>query len=259
MPAPSEGAVRAVLFDLDDTIVPFQTPAHWQWAWRPQGPALPERHVRSATRKALRAWDRRRWQGLVAAAPPVGPADFRVFLHDTLLAVADRPLGDAEVESGVDRFLRPSPHGETFVDVPVLARWLAAHGVLAGVVTPMTESVAKSFAERSGLGAQLPLFADTGNADSPRLPTPSAFKAAREALVGRTGRVVYVGDLYWSDFRAAARAGLESILLDRMDLFPGLGGTRIRSLAELPALLEKEAPTAPPPDSNEPSDTASPG
>ncbi|HEY1198566.1 MAG TPA: hypothetical protein VGG32_07560, partial [Thermoplasmata archaeon] len=62
--------VDAVLLDLDDVLVPFQTPAAWQWAWRPQGPVLGERRVKAAVRRALKAWDRRRWQGLTGKAPP---------------------------------------------------------------------------------------------------------------------------------------------------------------------------------------------
>jgi putative hydrolase of the HAD superfamily len=255
MPAPSERAVRAVLFDLDDTLAPFQSLAHWQWAWKPQGPTLPERHVRSAVRKAVRAWDRRRWQGLVGASPAVGPADYRVFLHDTLLAIADRPLGDSEVESVVDRFVRPSPHGESFPDVAPALHWLDAHNVLYGVLTPLPGPVAKAFVDRLGVRSSVPVFPDPATPESPRLPTSPAFRSARQALAGRTGRVVYVGDLYWSDFRAAARAGLESVLLDRADLFAGLGGTRIRSLDELPALLEKEPAPAPPPGADEPAPT----
>jgi len=241
MPDPSEGATRAVLFDLDDTLVPFQTLAHWQWAWKPQGPALPERHARSAIRRSLRSWDRRRWQGLVGAAPSVGPADYRVFLHDTLLAIADRPVADSEVESVVDRFLRPSPHGESHPDVAPALVWLQAHGVPFGVLTPLPEPVARAYLARAGLGANVPLFADPSSADAPRLPAAGAFRSARNALVGRSGRVVYLGDLYWSDVRAAARAGLETVLLDRHDLFEGLGGARIGSLAELPALLDAVA------------------
>jgi FMN phosphatase YigB (HAD superfamily) len=246
MPDPSEGATRAVLFDLDDTLVPFQTLAHWQWAWKPQGPALPERHARSAIRRSIRGWDRRRWQGLVGAAPSVGAADYRVFLHDALLAIADRPLADAEVESVVDRFLRPSPHGESHPDVAPVVAWLRAHAVPFGVLTPLPEPVARAYLARAGLGANVPLFADPATPDAPRLPAAAAFRAARSALVGRFGRAVYVGDLYWSDVRAAARAGLEAALLDRHDLFEGLGGTRIGSLAELPALLDAApAPAVP--------------
>jgi FMN phosphatase YigB (HAD superfamily) len=238
MAEPLEGADRAVLLDLDDTLSPFQSVAHWQWAWRPQGPLLPERHARSAIRKSVRAWDRRRWQGLVGAAAPVGAADLRIHLHDTLLAIAGRPLGDFEVESVVDRFLKPSPHGEAFDDVPTLGRWLREHGVPFGVLTPFPETVARAFLARTGLPADVPLFADPGAPDAARLPAAAAFRAARKSLAPLATRVVFVGDLYWSDARAAGRAGLEAVLLDRTDSFEGLGGTRIRSLAELPALLE---------------------
>jgi FMN phosphatase YigB (HAD superfamily) len=248
MPEPPDGADRAVLLDLDDTLAPFQTVAHWQWAWKPQGPLLPERHAKAAIRKSVRSWDRRRWQGLVGAATPVGAADLRVHLHDTLLAVAGRPLGDFEVESVVDRFLRPSPHSETYDDVPVLGRWLKDHGVPFGVLTPFAEPVARAFLARTGLPPDVPVFADPATPEAPRLPTAAAFRAARKSLAPRSARVIYVGDLYWSDVRAAARAGLEAVLLDRSDAFEGLGGTRIRSLSELPALLEK-APTPEPVDS----------
>ena len=245
MPEPPDGADRAVLLDLDDTLAPFQTLAHWQWAWKPQGPLLPERHAKAAIRKSVRAWDRRRWQGLVGAAPPVGAADLRVHLHDTLLAVAGRPLGEFEVESVVDRFLRPSPHSETYDDVPALGRWLNDHGVPFGVLTPFAESVARAFLARTGLPAAVTVYADPATPEAPRLPTAAAFRAARKALAPRSARVFYVGDLYWSDVRAASRAGLEAVLLDRSDAFDGLGGTRIRSLSELPALLERAPIPAP--------------
>jgi FMN phosphatase YigB (HAD superfamily) len=247
MPEPPDGADLVVLFDLDDTLAPFQTLAHWQWAWKPQGPILPDRHAKAAIRKSVRAWDRRRWQGLVGAAPPVGAADLRLYLHDTLLAVAGRPLGDYEIESVVDRFLRPSPHSETFDDVPPAGRWLKERGVPFGVVTPFPETVARAFLARTGFATDVPLLADPAAADAPRLPTAAAFRAARKALAPKTARVVYVGDLYWSDARAAARAGLEAVLLDRSDGYAGLGGTRIRSLAELPKLLEA-APAPPTPE-----------
>ncbi|MCI4361570.1 MAG: HAD family hydrolase [Thermoplasmata archaeon] len=246
MPEPPDGADPLVLFDLDDTLAPFQTLAHWQWAWKPQGPLLSERHAKAAIRKSVRAWDRRRWQGLVGAEPPVGAADFRLHLHDTLLAVAGRPLGDYEVASVVDRFLRPSPHSETFDDVPGIGHWLKDHGVAFGVLTPFPEPVARAFLARTGLPPDVPLLADPGSPEAPRLPAAAAFRAARTSLASKTTRVFYVGDLYWSDVRAAARAGMESVLLDRTDAFEGLGGTRIRSLTELPKLLEAAPPSAPP-------------
>ncbi|MCI4321215.1 MAG: hypothetical protein L3K18_05885 [Thermoplasmata archaeon] len=246
MTDPAEGAPRAVLFDLDDTLVPFQTVAHWQWAWKPQGPILSDRHARAAIRRSVRAWDRRRWQGLVGTAPPVGPAELRLHLHDTLVAVAGRPLADSEIESVVDRFLRPSPHSETYTDVSGAIAWLRAEGIPFGVVTPLAEDVARAFLSRTAAGAGARLFADSATPDSPRLPSAGAFRAARSAIADRGARVVYVGNLYWSDVRAATRAGLEAVLLDRLDMFDGLGGARIEDLGGVRALFELP-PAAPAP------------
>jgi FMN phosphatase YigB (HAD superfamily) len=246
MTDPAEGAPRAVLFDLDDTLVPFQSVAHWQWAWKPQGPILSERHARAAIRRSVRAWDRRRWQGLVGSAPPAGPAELRLHLHDTLIAVAGRPLADAEIESVVDRFLRPSPHSETYPDVPGAIAWLRAEGIPFGVVTPLPEDVARAFLSRTAAGAEARLFADPGTPDAPRLPSAAAFRTARSAIAPPGARVVYVGNLYWSDVRAATRAGLEAVLLDRLEMFEGLGGARIENLGALRTLFEAApAPVAP--------------
>jgi len=250
MPDPSEGAALGVLFDLDDTLVPFQTVAHWQWAWKPQGPVLNERHVRAALRRSVRAWDRRRWQGLVGSAPPVTAADYRLHLHETLRAVAGRVLPDSEVEVVVDRFLKPSPHGEVFADVVPGLTALRARQVPVAVLTPLPESVARALLGRAGVAADVPVFADPAVPEAPRLPSAAAFRNARNGLVGRAARTVYVGNLYWSDVRAAARAGLEPVLLDRLDLFEGRQGARIRSLAELSTFLER----APGPADAEPSD-----
>jgi FMN phosphatase YigB (HAD superfamily) len=238
MSDPAAAAVSAVLFDLDDTVLPFQTVAHWQWAFRPQGPVLNERHANAAIHRTVRAWDRRRWQGVAGAAAPVGAAEYRLHLHDTLQAIAGRPLADAEVEIVVDRFLKPWPHQETYSDVPVVAAYLKARSIPFAVLTPFPEALARTLASRTGLGADVRVLAAPAEPGAPLVPAIAAYRVARRAVGGRSGRVVYVGNLYWSDSRAAARAGLEAVLLDRLGLFEGLGGSRIVSLAELPKLLE---------------------
>ncbi len=49
------------------------------------------------------------------------------------------------------------------------------------------------------------------------------------------------GRCTWSDARAAQRAGLRAVLLDRAGAWPHLAGGRIASLAELDAALERSA------------------
>lgn len=223
--------VDAVLFDLDDVLVPFQTPAAWQWAWRPQGPLLGDRRVRSAVRHALRAWDRRRWDGLTGRQPPADGEALRSHLGATLAAIAGHPV--AETEAVVRRFLHPAGEVERYPDVaPALDR-LRALSVKVGVVTPLPAESARWLMRRCGLPDALVLGA--GDGPGPIVPDAKAFRAGAEALGVPLEQVGYVGDLFWSDVRAAARAGLAPLLLDRREGWPHVQVGRIVDLAGLEA------------------------
>lgn len=231
---------RAVLLDLEDVLIPWNTVGHWQWAWKPLGPKLPERHVRSCLRQNLRHWDRRRWRGLVGAEPPIDPAIRRAHLLDTLYAIARHHLPSAEAEAVVDRFDKPAGEIEGYDEVrPALAR-LAAENVPVGAVTELPEALGRRALARAGLGT-VRLVAHAEDPLERRLPTKAGYRAAAEALGVPASRTIFVGDLFWSDVRAAARAGMTAVLLDRYDRFPGIEARRIASLAEVPAL----APGAP--------------
>lgn len=227
--------IEAVLFDLDDVLVPFQTPAAWQWAWRPQGPVLGDRRVKVAVRRALKAWDRRRWLGLTGKAPPADLAALREHLANTLAMVAGHPLPPAETEAVVRRFLHPAGEVEKYEDVARTLDRLRAENVRFGTVTPLPSESARWLLHRCGL-SETPLL---GTGDGPGLAVPDrgAFRSAVEALGVSVDRVAYVGDLFWSDVRAAARAGLASVLLDRRDAWPKVVTGRLTSLDTLESTL----------------------
>ncbi|HYA71510.1 MAG TPA: HAD family hydrolase [Thermoplasmata archaeon] len=225
----------AVLFDLDDVLVPFQTPSAWQWAWRPQGPVLGDRRVKAAVRRALKAWDRRRWQGLTGKVPPADLVALRDHLANTLAAVAGHPLPTPETEAVVRRFLHPAGEVERYADVPTTLDRLRAVGVKVGVVTPLPLESSRWLLHRCGLPENLVLGA--GDGPGPCVPDRAAFRAAAEALGSPVDRVAYVGDLFWSDVRAAARAGLASVLLDRRDAWPKVLTGRLTSLDLLESTL----------------------
>jgi FMN phosphatase YigB (HAD superfamily) len=228
------GAVDALLFDLDDVLVPFQTPAAWQWAWRPQGPVLGERRVRAAVRRSLKAWDRRRWRGLTGRDPPADLAALREHLRATLFEVAGHPLPEAETDAVVRRLLRPAGEVETFPDVaPALERLRVAQ-VPWGIATPLPSESAQWLLRRVRIDPAR-LFV-SGEAAHP-LPDAEAFRAAAARLEVPAGRVAFVGELFWSDARAAARAGLPALLLDRHDAWPKVQSGRIVTLAGLEAAL----------------------
>jgi FMN phosphatase YigB (HAD superfamily) len=245
----ARGAPKAVVFDLDETLVPLYTLARWQWAWRPNGPVLPDRHVRAAVRRELHAWDRRRWRGVVGTDRAVTAGDYIEFLRSMLLAVADRPLPNDEVAAVLDRFVRPIGPIERFPDVEPALRHLAARSIPFAVVSALPVGAARPFLRRVGIDEnRLP------EAPSDALPTPDrgAFKRAVAFLGVPASQTAFVGDLYWSDTRAASRAGLDAILLDRDGRVPPAAGRRIASLAELPGALSegpaREEPAADVPD-----------
>jgi HAD superfamily hydrolase (TIGR01549 family) len=225
------GTIDAVLFDLDDVLVPFQTPGAWQWAWRPQGPLLGERRVRSAVRRALKAWDRRRWEGLTGRQPPADLPALQAHLLATLTAIAGHPVPEAEAV--VRRLLRPAGEVERYPDVAPGLERLRVAGIAVGVVTPLPSESARWLLRRTGIPETL--LRATGDSPGPGLPDPTAFRAAAAGLGVPLDRIGYVGDLFWSDVRAASRAGLGSLLLDRHDAWPHVQVGRITELGQLEA------------------------
>ncbi len=234
MAPPPAGAAAAVLFDVEDTLVPWQTVAHWQWAWRPRGPVLAERHVLAALHRSVHAWDRRRWQGLVGEAPLADLAAYREHLSATLSAIAGHPLPPAETEAVVSRFLRPAGEIETFADTAPCLERLRSAGVKIGVVSTLSAEDAQFTLKRAGLGGLAVVL--TASSPAPTLPDPVAFRAAARALGVRPREALFVGDLFWSDVRAAARVGFTSIFIDRRDWSPRVLARRIHTLAEVPGL-----------------------
>lgn len=237
--------MRAILFLVEDTLVPDQTLERWQWSWKPQGPAIPERHLRAAVKRALHRWDRRRWDGLTGAAPPVDAAAYREHLRDTLLEIAGHPLPEPEREAVVDRFLR-APVAAPFPEVPAALAAVRARGLVVAALSERPGPQVTETLHRAGLSPAIDRVVATSG-EAVWLPAKAAFRAATSELGLRPSEVAFVGRLYWSDIRAAARAGLPALLLDRPEWWPRVAERRMRSLAEWPAALETGPATGPVP------------
>ncbi len=70
-----------------------------------------------------------------------------------------------------------------------------------------------------------------------RKPDPVMFQIALERMGVEAARTVHVGDLPEAD-GAAAQVGITPVILDRGDVHEGCSYARIRSLGDLPPLLE---------------------
>ena len=251
----SPGPLRAVLVAVEGVLAPFESVRAWQWAWRPQGPLLGERRTQTILRRAERGWDQRRWAGVVGRAAPSDQAALREHLAGTLAAIAGHPLPAAETDAVVRRMLRPTGEVERYEEVPAEIERLRASGLAIGAASVLPSESARWLLHRVGLDA-VPLLAH-GDDPAATLPAPEPFRSAAGGLGAEPASTVFVGSLYWSDVRAAQRAGLRGWLIDRRNLWPHVRSGRSGSLAGLTAALREPGPPGPL-DGPEPSSSGAP-
>ncbi|MHB8351242.1 MAG: HAD family hydrolase [Thermoplasmata archaeon] len=241
--------LSAVLFVVEGVLVPDLTRERWQWAWRPQGPVISERTYHAAAKKAQHRWDRRRWAALLAGASREDAGSLRGYLRETLGEIAGHPLPEAEVEVIVERFLRcPLPRPPA-PEVPGLLAELKRRGTRIGAIGRIPGPSGPEALLRAGIRSSVDVVVGS-EAEDPSMPAREAFRAAAKALGVRPGALPFVGTLFWSEVRAAHRAGLEAFLLDREELGPKTESGRLLRLTELLTL-----PTTPPADPAPPPST----
>ncbi|WP_149185218.1 HAD family hydrolase [Streptomyces sp. TRM49041] len=228
-------AIRAVLWDIDDTIFDYATADR----------AGMRRHLRdegltgafSGVEQALA-----RWQEATAehwARFSAGEVSWDVQRRDRVRTFLGVPLGDEEADAWFERYLA---HYEAawalFPDTVPVLDLLAGdyrHGVLSNSSLHNQDRKLRVLGVRDRFEAVV-CAADIGVSK----PEAAAFHAACDALGLAPREVAYVGDQPDIDARGAADAGLLGVWLDRL----GLGGRpelpRITALDQLPALLRAD-------------------
>ncbi|MFF7855818.1 HAD-IA family hydrolase [Streptomyces sp. NPDC007904] len=229
-------AIRAVVWDVDDTLFDYTTAdregmrAHLLAEGLLAGYASAE--------EALLRW--REITELQWARFAAGEVDFETQRRDRTRVFLGRDLTDAEADDWFRRYL---VHYESawslFPDVlPVLDALAATHrhAVLSNSSLHVQDRKLRALGVHDRFEAVL-CAAELGVSK----PEPGAFLAACEALALPPEQVAYVGDHPEIDGRGAAEAGLLSVWIDRgkawVAVEPPVGPRRIASLAELPAIL----------------------
>lgn len=225
-------AIRAILWDIDDTIFDYGTADriglsnHLGHEGLPDGCGTVEQAIRRWGELAALHWER------FAA----GECDFNGQRRDRVRDFLGQPLPDEEADSWFGRHI---VHYEAawslFADAVPALDLLAAeyrHAVLSNSSFVHQDRKLRTLGVRDRFEVLL-CAVELGVSK----PEAGAFHAACEALALKPAEVAYVGNEPDIDARGAAEAGLLGIWLDRH----GVGGrpdlTRITGLAELPGLL----------------------
>ncbi|MEY9486032.1 putative hydrolase of the HAD superfamily [Streptomyces calvus] len=232
-------AIRAVVWDVDDTLFDYTTADREGMRAHLLAEGLLARY--SSVEEALARW--REITDLQWARFAGGEVDFETQRRDRTRVFLDRELSDAEAD---DWFRRYVTHYESswslFPDVlPVLDALATSHrhAVLSNSSLRVQDHKLRVLGVHDRFEAIL-CAAELGVSK----PEPRAFLAACEALALPPDQVAYVGDHPEIDGRGAAEAGLLSVWIDRGGAYaavePPVGPRRIASLAELPSLLRAD-------------------
>ncbi|CAL9538640.1 (S)-2-haloacid dehalogenase 4A [Streptomyces sp. enrichment culture] len=229
-------AIRAVVWDVDDTLFDYTTADREGLRAHLVAEGLLERY--GSAERALALWreiTQAQW-----ARFETGEVDYITQRRDRTRIFLGRDLSDTEADAWFDRYLA---HYEAawalFPDVlPVLDALAASHrhAVLSNSSLTVQDRKLRVLGVRDRFETLL-CAAELGVSK----PEAAAFLAACDALGLAPHEVAYVGDHPEIDGRGAADAGLLSVWIDRggtrATLDPPTGPRRIASLAELPGLL----------------------
>ncbi|MGW1883149.1 HAD family hydrolase [Streptomyces sp. NPDC001970] len=228
-------AIRAVLWDIDDTIFDYTSADREGLRRMLEDEGLP--HAYTSADQALRRWrelTEHHWARFAA-----GETDFRGQRRDRVRSFFVRELSDAEAD---EWFARHVAHYEAawslFPDfLPALDRLAGEyrHAVLSNSSLHNQDRKLRILGVRDRFEAVL-CAVELGVSK----PEAAAFHAACDALGLPPQDVAYVGDHPDIDASGAGAAGLTGIWLDR----GGQGGRpeliRITGLEELPSVLQSD-------------------
>ncbi|MGW1203382.1 HAD family hydrolase [Streptomyces cyaneofuscatus] len=224
--------IRAVLWDIDDTIFDYASADRTGMRLHLEGEGLPEAYA--SVDEALDAWKAitvRHWARVAA-----GETDFLGQRRDRVREFLSRTMEDAEADAWFAGHLSHyEASWQLFPDVlPVLDRLVPAyrHAILSNSSTDHQHRKLTALGIRDRFEAMV-CAVELGVSK----PEAGAFHAACEELALDPHEVAYVGDEPDIDASGAVAAGLTGIWLDRR----GRGGrpdlVTITGLDQLPALL----------------------
>lgn len=160
-------------------------------------------------------------------------AEYDQFILKDLGFEGDSKTFTKDLEKEFDRIIPDVSHWRAYEDVRPTLEALRSRGFKIGLVSNATDLVRRVFdhLELTKYFDFMVLSDEVGI----RKPRPGIFMKALESADTTANRTLYVGDKLNVDVVAATRVGINSVLLDREDVFPNAMCIRARDLGFIAA------------------------
>ncbi|HZY92628.1 MAG TPA: HAD family hydrolase [Thermoplasmata archaeon] len=231
MPAGKPPRIRAVFFDLGGTLLDFRDPERWASAAAEVGLAVEPAHLGHAVEEAEAKFD-----GPGRASGAESSTEFWSFALGRAIG-AEVPM--PTVEGFLARWRQDRPAGRLYSDVPRCLEELAGERRRLGVISNShSKEWLTSTLASVGILRRFDLLVSSGTEGIAK-PDRGIFDRAAQRIGVPNAAAFHVGDLAYTDAKAAALAGFHSVWLNRRGTGFGDDPPEITSLTELPGYLRE--------------------
>ncbi len=156
------------------------------------------------------------------------------FWRRTLARAAEREVSLSTAQRFVDDVARRETPAHLFSDVRRCLDDLASeHRTLGVISNSRSEASVRRLLDRAGIVDRFATVTSSGT-EGVRKPDPEIFRRALARAHARAEESFYVGNLEWTDARAARGAGVASVWLNREGVGYTLDPPEVNSLLEVP-------------------------
>jgi len=216
--------VKAVLFDLGNTLVNQQPYEPFQRIMQANGVFKPIEDLREAFEKGSKEFD-------VEKHKPLGPHEFYVQWNMSILKHLGITRSVRKLAEEIERQWFNFSKIYVYSDVKDSLRRLKEMGLKLGVVTGGYELDIGQILPRAGLEQFFDVCVGYDTIGK-RKPDPEAFKHALKQLKVKPEEAIFVGDHLEQDYLGAQKVGMKALLIQR-EGNPTAGVKAITSLKEI--------------------------